>query len=168
MSTRNLDETVDALRVLRGELARRILARADEVRTLSTAAERLTTAQHLALSAIARGPLSTSELAAHTGVALSTSTRMIQGLERAGFVQPFAATNRDRRRRYVQATPLGHETLAAADDRLRARIQALIAPLTDAERAQLIEGVKILRGALAALPRETGMLASGVVASNRG
>lgn len=144
----NLDETVEALRGLRGALARRVLARAERRRSLSTQAERLTTAQHLALEALSDGPLSTSELAAGTGVAVSTATRMIQGLERAGLVAPVVVSAGDRRRRYVQMTSLGRATLGAADDELRMRIRAVLAPLTERERALLIDGMRILGAAL--------------------
>lgn len=150
----NLDDAVEALRALRGALARRVLARAEEKRSLSTPEERLTTAQHLALAALGDGPLSTSEIAAGTGVAISTATRMIQGLDRAGLVAPVAVATGDRRRRYVEMTPLGRATLAAADDELRGRIRALLTGLTERERGVLMEGVQILGTALAGAPAD--------------
>lgn len=150
----NLDDAVEALRALRGVLARRVLARAEERRSLGSPAERLTIAQHLALAALGGGPLSTSELAAHTGVAISTATRMIQGLDRAGLVVPVGAAADDRRRRYVEMTPFGRATLAAADDELRGRIRALLTRLTERERAVLMEGVQILGTALAGTPAD--------------
>ena len=150
----NLDDAVEAVRALRGVLARRVLTRAEEKRSLGTAAERLTTAQHLALAALGDGPLSTSELAAHTGVAISTATRMIQGLDRAGLVAPAGGPIGDRRRRYVEMTPFGRATLAAADDDLRGRIRALLVRLTERERAVLMAGVQVLGAALAGAPAD--------------
>ena len=145
---RTLDEVVEALHGLRGSLARLILARAERRKSLGTPGERLSTPQHLALSALVAGPLSTSELAARTGVAVSTATRMIQGLERLGYVGPADVDDGDRRRRYVELTPLGRRTLAEGDDALRARLRTLIEPLTPSQRDLLLEATAVLTAAL--------------------
>jgi DNA-binding MarR family transcriptional regulator len=141
---RSIDEVVDGLHALRGSLARLILARAERRHTAATAGERLSTPQHLALSALAAGPLGTSELAQRTGVAVSTATRMIQGLERLGYVCPADVGDGDRRRRFVTLTDLGRATLAEGDAALRARLRGLIEPLTDDERELILEAVAII------------------------
>ena len=146
--SRTLDEVVDALHGLRGSLARLILARAERRKSLGTPGERLSTPQHLALSALAVAPLSTSELAARTGVAVSTATRMIQGLERLGYVAPAVVADGDGRRRYVGLTPLGRSTLAEGDDALRARLRTLLEPLTPSQRNLLLDATAVLTAAL--------------------
>jgi DNA-binding MarR family transcriptional regulator len=143
-----LDELVEALQGLRGPLARLVLARAERRRARGTPGERITTAQHLALSALAEGPLGTSELAARNGVAISTATRMIQGLERAGLVAPAAPADDDRRRRSVELTPAGREILGQADDALRARLRALLEPLPEDDRETILRAVSLVTGSL--------------------
>jgi DNA-binding MarR family transcriptional regulator len=142
--TRTLDDVVGALHALRGSLARLILARAERRHTAATPGERLSTPQHLALSALATGPLGTSELASRTGVAVSTATRMIQGLERLGYVRPADVDEGDRRRRFVELTELGRATLAEGDVALCARLRNLIEPLTPAQRDLILEAVTVI------------------------
>lgn len=142
--TRTIDEVVDGLHALRGSLARLILARAERRLTAATAGERLSAPQHLALSALAAGPLGTSELAARTGVAASTATRMIQGLERLGYVAPVDMGEGDRRRRFTGLTELGRATLAEGDAALRARLRRLVAPLTPDQRELVLEAVAVI------------------------
>lgn len=145
---RSLDEVVDVLNGLRGSLARLILARAERRHRAATAGERLTTPQHLALTALSAGPLGTSELAARTGVAVSTATRMIQGLERLGYVRPAKVDEGDRRRRFVELTPLGRRTLAEGDEAIRARLRRLLAPLTPEQRDLILEATRVVTDAL--------------------
>ena len=142
--TRTLDDVVDGLHALRGSLARLILARSERRHMAATAGERLSVPQHLALSALAAGPLGTSELASRTDVAVSTATRMIQGLERLGYVGPADVDDGDRRRRFVQLTDLGRETLAEGDAALRARLRGLIEPLAPGQRELILEAVDVI------------------------
>lgn len=146
---RSLDEVVDALHGLRGSLARLVLARAERRRTLATPGERLSTPQHLALSALASGPLTTSELAERTGVAVSTATRMIQGLRRQGYLAPATAVGGDRRRRPVILTELGATTLDQADAAARGRLRDLLAPLRPEQRELILEAVAVVTRAMA-------------------
>ncbi|HTI35853.1 MAG TPA: MarR family transcriptional regulator [Miltoncostaea sp.] len=143
-TARSLDDVVDGLHALRGSLARLVLARAERRHTAATAGERLSVPQHLALSALADGPLGTSELASRTGVAVSTATRMIQGLERLGYVGPADVDECDRRRRFTQLTDLGRRTLDEADGALRGRLRALITPLSPDQRDVILEAVGII------------------------
>jgi DNA-binding MarR family transcriptional regulator len=143
-TARTLDDVVEGLHALRGSLARLILARAERRHTAATAGERLSVPQHLALSALVDGPLGTSELASRTGVAVSTATRMIQGLERLGYVGPADVDDGDRRRRFTELTDLGRRTLDEADGALRGRLRALITPLSPEQRDVILEAVGII------------------------
>ncbi|HMN98441.1 MAG TPA: MarR family winged helix-turn-helix transcriptional regulator [Miltoncostaeaceae bacterium] len=142
--TRTLDDVVDGLHALRGSLARLILARAERRHTAATAGERLSTPQHLALSALAAGPLGTSELAARTGVAVSTATRMIQGLERPGYVCPAEGGGGDRPPPFVRLPHLGRGTPDEGDAALRARLRGLIEPLSPDQRELILEAVSVI------------------------
>jgi DNA-binding MarR family transcriptional regulator len=118
----------------------------------ATAAERLSPQQHLALSALASGPLAMGQLASETGVAVSTATRMAQGLERMGLVGRVQGEDADRRRRYVALTPLGSEVLAEASALSARRIETLLAVLSPEERRAIVAGMSALTQALADAP----------------
>src|SRR6478672_9907683 len=83
---RDLEPLVDALADLRARAARLVLARQERRKEGATAGERMSTSQHVTLRALEGGPLAISELGAATGVAVSTATRMVQALEREGWV----------------------------------------------------------------------------------
>lgn len=147
-SSPDADATVDAIQALRDNLARRVLARAETRRSLRAPEERLTTAQHLALATLADGPLGTSDLAAGTGVAVSTATRMIQGLVRQGLVEPVEVPGADRRRHHVGLTAEGRRMLRAADQSLRMRIRAVVDEMTPREQVVVVQAVAIMDAAL--------------------
>ena len=149
----NLDDVVAALHDLRTPLVRLLLQRQERRRADATVGGRLSTPQHLTLSALADGPLAMSDLATRTGVALSTATRMVQGLERSGLVGPSDVADEDRRRRYVQLTKGGRSAVREADDAARSRLRGLLAPLDERERAVILEAVAVLTGTLAAQER---------------
>lgn len=142
--TGNLETATDAMRALHEALAQRILSRVDGRRD----DDGLTTAQRLALTTIAAGPCGPSDLAVHQGVAVSTATRMMDGLERAGFIAPAADTG-DRRRRDMSITDAGRTALAAADEVLSGRIRTALVPLDDDDRETLIRASEIIRAAVA-------------------
>jgi DNA-binding MarR family transcriptional regulator len=153
----DLDALVDAVAELRARVAPLILARQERRAAGATEGERLTTPQHLTLLALADGPLSVSDVAARTGVAVSTATRMLQSLARAGWVRRAAATaDRDRRRRPVELTPAGRRVMDQAGDALRARIRELLERLDDEERAAIVIGMRALARALRPPDRPLG------------
>jgi DNA-binding MarR family transcriptional regulator len=155
----DLDALVDAVAELRARVAPLILARQEGRAAGATEAERLTTPQHLTLLALADGPLSVSEVAGRTGVAVSTATRMLQSLARAGWVRRAAtAADEDRRRRPVELTRAGRRVMDQADDALRGRIRELLERLDDQERAAIVGGMEALARALGedALPQAAG------------
>ncbi|MFN8110690.1 MAG: MarR family transcriptional regulator [Thermoleophilia bacterium] len=144
-----LEETVEALSDMYPELVRLVLARAERRRRASTPGERLGPEQMLTLMCIDDGALSVGEVAEATGVAISTATRMLQGLERGGLVER-APSVADRRRRLVQLTPEGQRVLHESGAARRRRVRALVAPLSLEERAVLLAGIRVFAGAMQA------------------
>ena len=128
-----------------------ILARQEGRRQGATEGERVTTPQHLTLLALADGPRSVSGVAAETGVAVSTATRMLQSLMRVEWVQPATpAAGEDRRRRPVELTPEGRRVLEQADEVMRARFRRLLEVLDEEERAAVVAGLAAFARALQA------------------
>jgi DNA-binding MarR family transcriptional regulator len=126
------------------------MARAERRARGATIAERLSPAQNLALAAMSEGSLTMGDLAAATGVAVSTATRMVQGLERLGLVARGPVRDEDRRRRYVGLTADGEEVLRRSAQIQVDRLTALLAPLDPEERAAIVAGVRVFTRALAA------------------
>jgi len=67
------------------------------------------------LAILAGGPRSQREIAAHLGVTEQTTSRMLTGLERSGYVARHRHDT-DRRRQVVAVTDAGMSALAALDD----------------------------------------------------
>jgi DNA-binding MarR family transcriptional regulator len=141
-----------SVRDLRAPLDRLLSPRPGEARRRA----RLTPAQHLTLVALRDGPLGTSELAGATGVAVSTATRMVQGLRRAGLVAPAGVAGGDARRRYVALTPAGREAAEREGAAQLARVREVVERLDPGRRAALLEGARALIDALAALDGGVG------------
>jgi DNA-binding MarR family transcriptional regulator len=149
MSDPALELMVDAFADLRNMAAPLILARHERRRQGATAGERLSTPQHIAMLALAEGPRTMSSLAAATGVALSTATRMVQTLEREGWVErPEAAPGDDRRRRPVGLTPAGRRVMDEASEFSRMRLRRLLERLEPAEYPAVLEALQALRRVL--------------------
>ena len=115
MSDPALDQLVHSLAEFRALATTLVLAKQERRKEGATPAERISTPQHITLIALASGPLAISELGTRTGVAVSSATRMVQGLEREGWVE--RATEEpggDRRLNPGEArTRLGHVPVAA-------------------------------------------------------
>lgn len=146
----DLEALVAAIGQVRPRLVRQVLARQARRSAAATPGARLTTPQHLAMLALAERPLTISELAEATGVAVSSATRMVQGLERAGLLaeapeRPGAA---DRRRRYVTLTPAGRAAMEEASALLRQRFREVLEPLEGPARRAILEGMVALVEAL--------------------
>lgn len=110
----------------------------------------LTIAQRLSLGAlVGQGKLTIGDLAERTGVAQSTATRMVQGLERRGFVRQTPDPT-DKRCRVIEVTTAGRAALADATALMHQRIAALIAAVPATDRTDLRRGVDILVRALEA------------------
>ena len=149
MTSTDLDTVVEALADLRARVVPLILARQERRRDGATAGERLTTPQHITLLSLADGPLAVSEVAAVTGVAVSTATRMVQSLERAGWVERTTpAPGDDRRRRPVALTGEGRAVAEEAGEVVRARLRGLAERLDDDGRRAVLEGLAAFAAAL--------------------
>lgn len=112
-------------------------------------AERLSPAQVLALGVVGDRRVTISELAAGSGVRLSSATRMAQGLERMGLLERVTPAEGDRRRRMVALTPAGADALEARRVIQRRRFSELVAPLPPQARGVLADGVRVMAAALA-------------------
>jgi DNA-binding MarR family transcriptional regulator len=145
----DLRQAAEALQAMRGPITRLISARVERRRRGATLAERMSPSQGLTLQALNDGPLSMGDLAAATGVAVSTATRMVQGLERAGLVERADVADADRRRRYVGLTAAGRKVLREVGEVQTARLTALLAPLDAAGRRAILEGARALTEAMA-------------------
>lgn len=142
------DEVTEVLDAALPAILRTVLARRERRREADTPEGRLSPEQQLTLLVLADGPLSVSEVARGTGVAVSTATRMLQGLTRMAFVEPEPDLD-DRRRRNTRITDEGRRVLAASVALRNARFAELLAPLPDDDRAALLRGVRVLARAIA-------------------
>lgn len=87
------------------------------------------------LAVLMGGERSQREITAHLGVTEQTTSRMVAGLERSGYVRR-SRHPEDRRRQVVQITATGRRSLAELN--LRDAIDALVGhDLSDAELADL-------------------------------
>lgn len=145
---RSPQEVAEDLGALYPALLRLVLGRLEQRRRADTPEGRLSPAQQLTLLTLRDGPLGVSEVAQGTGVAVSTATRMLQGLRRMGLVEPDVAGN-DRRRRSTRLTAEGRRVLDASLALRDARFAALIAPLPERDRLAILDGVRALTAALA-------------------
>jgi DNA-binding MarR family transcriptional regulator len=126
-----------------------ILARQERRRDGATPGERLTTPQHMTLISLADGPLAVSQVAAATGVAVSTATRMVQSLERAGWVERTSSVpGDDRRRRPISLTDEGRAVAEEAGAVVRARLRGLVERLDDDGRRAVLDGLAAFAAAL--------------------
>jgi DNA-binding MarR family transcriptional regulator len=151
MTDPDFEPLVDALAELRARAARLVLARQERRKDGATPGERMSTPQHVALLALADGPLAISDLAAATGVAVSTATRMVQALEREGWVERAPAEpGGDRRRRPVALTPAGRAVMDEATAVVKTRVRRLLVHLDAGERRAVIAGLQAFTKAIQA------------------
>jgi DNA-binding MarR family transcriptional regulator len=145
----DLDAIAESIQALRAPLTRHLLARAERRRQASAGAILLSSPQHLALVELSDGPLTVSELARRTGVAVSTAVRMVQGLGRQGLVGPLELSASDRRLRRVAISESGRRAMDAETEAQVERVRALLRRLTPEQRSAVLGGVKALHIALA-------------------
>jgi DNA-binding MarR family transcriptional regulator len=99
-------------------------------------ADGLSLAQHQLLTPLAAEPAQTIRaLAAAAGVAAPTATRMLDGLERGGYVTRATDVN-DRRCVVVDLTPAGRAALDVTSRALHANRRRISSSLPDEDRAQ--------------------------------
>lgn len=154
MSDPALDQLVRSLADFRVLATSLVLAKQERRKAGATEAERLSTPQHITLLALADGPLAISDLGARTGVAVSSATRMVQALEREGWVERAAEEPGDRRRRPVGLTARGRAVMEEASQVVRDRFRHLLRGLDPDERAAIQAGLDALTRAIARAQRE--------------
>src|SRR5881392_2284356 len=88
-------------------------------------------------------PTTVVELAAHMGVTAATMSIAIDRLEKKGYVVRLKDA-KDRRRVHVRLTTAGVRVREASSVLDPSRVEALVARLSDEERARAIEGLGLL------------------------
>src|SRR3954451_15900084 len=88
-------------------------------------------------------PTTVMELAGHMGVTAATMSLSIDRLERKGYVVRLKDA-KDRRRVHVRLTTAGVRIREASSVLDPARVEALVARLTEEERTRAIEGLALL------------------------
>jgi DNA-binding MarR family transcriptional regulator len=96
------------------------------------------------LVALAEGPHNLTELAERHAVSLPTMSSSISTLEERGWVRR-ARDAADRRVVFVELTPVGRVVLEKLTRSVTGQVGELLAPLSAAEREQLLVGLSILR-----------------------
>jgi DNA-binding MarR family transcriptional regulator len=109
----------------------------------------LAPAQMGSLMRLATGPCTMSELARAQFVRLPTISKSVGMLVERGWVERSVDT-RNRRQTMVALTPNGRKTLASIKQRTEKLVTRTLAPLTAAERAQLVAALDVLRRVLGA------------------
>jgi DNA-binding MarR family transcriptional regulator len=100
-------------------------------------------------------PTTVMTLAAHLGVTAATMSIAIDRLERKGYAVRLKDA-KDRRRVHVRLTTAGVRVREASSVLDASRVEALVARLSDEERARAIEGLGLLaRAGHDLTPRET-------------
>jgi DNA-binding MarR family transcriptional regulator len=100
-------------------------------------------AQMGTLMRIAASPCTMSELARSQTVSLPTISKSVDMLVRRGWLERWVDTS-DRRQTMVRLTPKGRRVLADVKARSERHVTASLAPLSAAERAQLMAALKVL------------------------
>jgi len=100
-------------------------------------------AQMGSLMRVAEGPCTMSELARHLAVSLPTISKSVDMLVRRGWLERWM-DKRDRRQTMVRLTPSGRRVLVDIRTRTERHVGRSLAPLTTAERAQLVETMRVL------------------------
>jgi len=108
----------------------------------------LAPAQMGSLMRIASGPCTMSDLARFQSVSLPTISKSVDMLVRRGWVERWI-DKQDRRQTMARLTPSGKKMLAHIKQRTERQVTRTLAPLSPAERAQLVATLNILRRVLA-------------------
>jgi DNA-binding MarR family transcriptional regulator len=90
-----------------------------------------------------RGPLSQNDLAHHLELAKSTVSRMVDQLERRGWVQR-GTSDADGRRRLVELTAEGEKVAGEIAHRRRARLADLLERIPEGDRAAVLGALDTL------------------------
>ena len=108
----------------------------------------LAPAQMGSLMRIAANPCSMSELARYQAVSLPTISKSVDMLVRRGWVERWIDKH-DRRQTMARLTPSGRRMLTHIRRRTEQQVTRTLAPLSAAERAQLVSALAVVRRVLA-------------------
>lgn len=97
------------------------------------------------------GPMSVTDLSARLGVGLATASLLVGELSRVGLVVRREDED-DRRRTIVELAPAHREAVAGYLSRRAGLLAAALEPLSPAERAGLVRGLRAIVDALDADP----------------
>ena len=114
-------------------------------RTLERACADLSLAQYRVLAMVASGDERASKLAERLAVARPTVTAVVDGLVDRGYLLREAVPG-DRRSASIVVTPDGRARLAAAEDAMSARLEHLLAAVSD--REAFVRGLAEIEGAM--------------------
>lgn len=103
----------------------------------------LAPAQMGSLMRIGAGACTMSELARYQAVSLPTISKSVDMLVRRGWVERWV-DKQDRRQTMARLTPSGRRMLAHMRLRTETQVAATLAPLTPAERTQLVAVLNVL------------------------
>jgi DNA-binding MarR family transcriptional regulator len=106
-------------------------------------------------------PRTLSELAAHWGVSLPTTSNSITALADRGWVRRTAPA-RDRRVALIEVTAAGRAALDRVGRAAEAHLAEVLAPLDQISRRRLRDGLSVLRSVFAASPVPAGRRARSV------
>lgn len=120
-------------------------------RVLASHEPPLTVAQYLALRAVARSPLSGTELAQRAGVSGPAVSQLVTALEAGGLVER-RATEADRRSRDVTLTSRGRDTVQSATKLVGTRMAELLIDLPGPEAKALTRLLERVEAALSGAP----------------
>lgn len=107
----------------------------------------VTVPQCVALQLLLDGPLDVGQLATRMGGSASATTRLVDGLVKRGSVRRVEAAD-DKRRVTVELTPEGTTEAAGLRDVTVQGVCAILDHVPRGKRAQLLESLRLLRGAL--------------------
>ena len=96
-------------------------------------------------------PRTLTELAAHWGVSLPTTSNSISALAQRGWVRR-NAPGKDRRVAVIEVTPAGRAALERVGRAAEAHLAEVLAPLDQTSRRRLRAGLAVLRNVFAASP----------------
>jgi DNA-binding MarR family transcriptional regulator len=107
----------------------------------------VTVPQCVALQALLGGNHDVGRLAAHMGVSASAMTRLVDGLERRGWVRRVRGDD-DRRRVDLELTAEGRREAARLRELTEKGVAAVLAHLPRGRHVQVLESLRLLRAAL--------------------
>jgi len=115
----------------------------------------VTVQQCVALQTLLESPRELSALAAETGTSPSAMTRLVDGLESKGWVER-VRDGSDRRKVEARLTTEGQSEAERLRGLTEQTVSALLAHIPEGKHDLVLEGVKLLRGAVGKL-REKGL-----------